>query len=763
MTSIQQHDSPDTALARLLCDQGSVEYGTLKICLAEVRHRRSTEPEVSLAGLLVQRNLASAEVVNEGLLRIAEDPSLLDETLPEAAPPSEELIQPARLGPYLFVREIARGGMGAVHEVVDEQTDTHYALKTLLPSLLGGAALEELERFRREAEVMGRLRHPNVARIHAAVLDGPTPYLVQDLLSGGNLHERILSGSMDVSEALEITLRLARGLEHSHESGVLHRDLKPKNVMFDERGEPQLVDFGLAYVAMSRRLTETGTVLGTPGYMAPEQARGEGKVDARTDVYGLGAVLYTMLTGGPPFKGTGVFGVLAQVINDPPVPPSKSRPDVPEWLESVCLRALAKDPELRQPNMRAFAEALEARKGEGGRRSLSSRSLVKAGVALIGVVALTAVALATWPSPAAAPTPSALPHSPTPNRALDPDPESDSSTPRRLATLAHVGWNTTIRFLPDGRVVSSGKGLRLWSPVDWGSTPLDSSGRVTSIQPLVESKLLALIVASDDSGELVLRSLVDPTQVVGRIPLDFRPDESCALRFRGEQCLLLNNPGGEPRLVPLEVTAATAITSLGVRHVNAIRASADGQSVLVLAGSERGLSGTRGLARLELWNTSGSVPVMRRSVSVSSRPNVATPRAEGGWLVGLKSGEVLLYDSKLSQLGDAWVPQPYPAGTDRAVLGGGWPVKLLHILRDGRLLIGAGGPSSAEPGGVTILRPAGEGWNQAIGLGLASPAGRHIRSQLVVSADETRVAFVVEDEEAGRSRVEVWSLPPLGE
>lgn len=414
MAALAYDDGLDTALARLLHDGGSVEYESLRLCLDEVRERRSTDPELRLATLLVERRLTTEDVVTDALAQLAEDPTLRSKTLPNTAPEGAEASPPRKLGPYVFVRELARGGMGAVYEVIDEHTGTHYALKTLLPSL-GEAAVEELARFRREAEVMGKLNHPRVVRIHAAVLSGESPYLVQDLLSGGTLDDRIQSsGSLDISEAVRVAAELARGLEHSHEQGVLHRDLKPKNILFNDQGEPQLVDFGLAYVSeTSERLTETGTLMGTPGYMAPEQAEGGGKVDARTDVYGLGAVLYAMLTGQPPFKGASMFVVLEGVLRDPPEPPRRLRPEVPAWLEEVCLRALAKAPEDRYANVGLLAQALESAPrvglGRAPRFLIPILLIVISGALLAWISVRDPRVAASKPTPTKAPTPSPTP------------------------------------------------------------------------------------------------------------------------------------------------------------------------------------------------------------------------------------------------------------------------------------------------------------------------------------------------------------------
>lgn len=292
------------------------------------------------------------------------------------------------VGAYRLVHELARGGMGVVFEAVHVETGARYALKMVTPDLIGSVESEELARFRREAEAMGRLSHPNVGRVHTAELDGAEPYLVQDLLSGGTLQERIAAGPMPIEDVVAIVVKLAHGLQHCHERGILHRDLKPLNVLFDERGEPRLVDFGLAYaVDVSQRMTQSGTVMGTPSHMAPEQATGSGDVDARTDVYGLGAILHHCLVGSPPFRAGSVVATLHAVTTKAPMPPSRERPEVPVWLDAVVLRALEKDPSARFPSAAALAEALEA-----GGRARPNRSKSARALPALMVVALAALA-----------------------------------------------------------------------------------------------------------------------------------------------------------------------------------------------------------------------------------------------------------------------------------------------------------------------------------------------------------------------------------
>lgn len=350
-------------------------------------------------------------------------PQSSDDSNPPPRSPAPK--QARRLGHYRFVKELASGGMGAVYDVVHEATGIHYALKTLLPEALGGES-DELDRFRREAEVMAQLNHPAVVRIHTASLEGPTPFIVQGLLTGGTLKDRLKTRPLEIATAIGITVKLARGLAHCHERGVLHRDLKPSNVLFSDRNEPLLVDFGLALlVGAGKRLTQTGTVMGTPGYMAPEQALGLKDLDARTDVYGLGAVLYAMLTGRAPFVGRSLYAVLSAVANDPPEPPSTTRPEVPPWLEAVCLRAMAKTASDRFPSAAALADALE-RPGAAPTRGPAPK-IAFAAAAVVASAAALALFLPAVESPRESPPNSDPAEHP---RATTPD-TVPSTTPTR--------------------------------------------------------------------------------------------------------------------------------------------------------------------------------------------------------------------------------------------------------------------------------------------------------------------------------------------
>jgi Protein kinase domain/WD domain, G-beta repeat len=299
----------------------------------------------------------------------------------------------AQVGPYRIVRELARGGMGAVYEVEHEATGARYALKTLRFEALGDA--QARRRFAREALALAEVHHPHVVRVHAADLEASPPYLVQALLPGGSLRDRLREGPLPAAEAAQIAIKLTGALAAVHARGVLHRDLKPDNVLLDDRGEPRLTDFGLAKRpdGESQRLTKTGALLGTPAYMAPEQGAGE-PCDERTDIYGLAAMLYALLSGRPPFEAPSLINLLDAVLHRAPQPLPA---EVPGPLRAVVTRALAKRPDERYPDMAAFGAALEQALSGDPRADSPARVPWLAALGLIGLVAFGLLLAAARP------------------------------------------------------------------------------------------------------------------------------------------------------------------------------------------------------------------------------------------------------------------------------------------------------------------------------------------------------------------------------
>jgi len=320
---------------------------------------------------------------------------------------------PERVGDYRVFSVLGRGAMGVVYEVARPGSSARYALKTI--AVDGWRAEDyapELARFQREVEALGRLTHPAIVRVHSADLEGPVPYLVQELLPGGTLAGGLADGPLPPAEAVAVVRRIGEGLAHAHAAGVLHRDLKPENVLFGEDGGARLTDFGLARrVERASGLTRTGELVGTPAYMAPEQVVSPKDVDVRTDVYGLGAILYAALTGRPPVPGRTVYEAVDQVVNRTPEPPSAHAPGVPGWLDAACARALAKRAEDRFPDVPTFLAALEA---EAARRP--RRRGVAGGLALGALVAAAApfVVASAERGAEGGPTPAGAEGGPTP-------------------------------------------------------------------------------------------------------------------------------------------------------------------------------------------------------------------------------------------------------------------------------------------------------------------------------------------------------------
>jgi WD40 repeat protein len=260
---------------------------------------------------------------------------------------------------YEILGELGRGGMGVVYQARQVGLNRLVALKVLLAG--AHADGEERGRFRREAETIARLHHPNVIRIYEVGETDGLPYFSMEFCRGGSLAQKLAGKPLPPREAATLTVALARGIQAAHRAGVIHRDLKPANVLLGQEGTPRISDFGLAKkLDGTSSLTAAGAILGTPSYMAPEQAGRAKEVGPAADVWALGAILYECLTGRPPFHAATRLDTLLAVLGDPVVPPSRLRPRIPPGLEAVCLRCLEKDPRGRYPSAEALAEDLDA-------------------------------------------------------------------------------------------------------------------------------------------------------------------------------------------------------------------------------------------------------------------------------------------------------------------------------------------------------------------------------------------------------------------
>lgn len=343
----------------------------------------------------------TSAATDELLIRSA---GLAAEQLPPAsgAPPI-----PDRLPGYQIIREIRVGGQGVVYQAVHEATDRDVAIKVF--HTRDGLVAADLDRFTREVESLREISHANVVAIHEAGIEGRVPYIVMAYVEGCPLDEFVTSRPLDERAAMRIFERLADGVHAAHVRGVIHRDLKPGNILIDDHGEPRVLDFGLAKMlgpaGHQPAITHTGQFLGTLPWASPEQVDGRADgVDVRTDVYALGAVLFYMLTGQAPFDMSGSHrDVLNRIVTQPPIRPRDLRSDISDDIQTIILRCLAKEKDRRYQS--ASELAAEARRWLAGRPIEAKRDSMlyvarkfvarnRLAVALTLVVALSAAALA---------------------------------------------------------------------------------------------------------------------------------------------------------------------------------------------------------------------------------------------------------------------------------------------------------------------------------------------------------------------------------
>lgn len=266
---------------------------------------------------------------------------------------------------YELLGELGRGGMGVVYKARQTTLNRLVALKMILAGTHAGP--QQRERFRGEAEAAARLQHPNIVQVYEVGEHDCCPYISLEFVEGRSLHDLLSDGLPPPFETASVVEQLAHAVQYAHQRGIVHRDLKPSNILLTQEGAPKITDFGLA-----KRLeggpanTRTGDIIGTPSYMAPEQAAGRAKeIGPSTDIYALGAILYEMLTGQPPFEGNNAFDTVYLVLSVEPERPSRRHPRVPRDLETICLKCLEKEPAKRYGNARALAEDLHRfQKGE---------------------------------------------------------------------------------------------------------------------------------------------------------------------------------------------------------------------------------------------------------------------------------------------------------------------------------------------------------------------------------------------------------------
>src|SRR5258705_8856065 len=302
-------------------------------------------------------------LLESGLGLLADEPVAGIDSSAEASAKAED---PGRdspmlmdFGDYELLEQIGRGGQGVVFRARQKSLNRTVALKVI--GLGQWATKAHLKRFRLEAEAAARLEHPGIVPIHEVGERDGSCCCSMKCIEGGQLDEVVKRAPMSIRQAAELIAKVARIVHYAHEHGILHRDIKPGNILLDAKGEPHLTDFGLARLVESEStVTRTMEVLGTPSYMAPEQAVGNNAaISSVTDVYGLGAVLYQLLTGEPPFAGGTTYETIKLLLDTEPRQPRLLNPKIDRDLSTICLKCLDKDPQRRYPSALALAQDLQ--------------------------------------------------------------------------------------------------------------------------------------------------------------------------------------------------------------------------------------------------------------------------------------------------------------------------------------------------------------------------------------------------------------------
>jgi len=261
------------------------------------------------------------------------------------------------LGKYRILDKIGRGGMGVVYRGIDETLDREVAIKAISPELVED---DLVRRFRAEAVTLAKVNHPNIASVYELFRDDDRLLMVMELVRGQTFEQLITeTGALPVERATALVAQILDALGHAHRAGIVHRDLKPANLMLTDAGIVKVMDFGIARVSGTERMTSDGLMVGTPAYMAPEQVRGD-EVDGRTDLYAAGVVLYRLLTAKLPFKAETAVAMIQSQLNDRPALAREVRNDLPDWLDAVLMRSLAKRPADRYQSADEFRRALDS-------------------------------------------------------------------------------------------------------------------------------------------------------------------------------------------------------------------------------------------------------------------------------------------------------------------------------------------------------------------------------------------------------------------
>ena len=613
----------------------------------------------------------------------------------------EHLAEGARFAARLEIRgEIGRGGMGQVFLAYDAHLGREVALKLCSPSL----SATQRARFLREQELASQLSHPHLVRVHSggATREG-APFLVMERVEGARPLGALLDAPLE--EVLDWLEQISTALGALHAAGIVHRDVKPANVLVDARGEAKLCDFGISWREGDQRLTQSGEITGTPTHLPPEQLRPPPRPapSPRTDVWALGVILYRVLCGRLPYEGANLLQLLVQVQLSRPLAPSRLRPGVPPALEALCVRALAADPARRPADGAAFARALrDARAAPRGGSPGSARSSLRVALALGAGLGLTL--LLAWRSAPGepAPPPDPSPRASEPARAsatpagfaaalrerppqerlafawawLRAHPQHPERGAARAALERRMAREPLLELRPAAPVRSLlGRGSELlyagkaglWRAPLFGGEPRSLHGATRTCAWLPEGGLLGAawrVLRASELAEGELRKRwVQPHSLgvaPGLLSADPRGQRVALARGRGQPALAIELPGGEERQLPCAPLAQLEFAAEG--------------TLALLAGEGRP-------ERLELWSLEGTPRRLRERAFASEARFAFDPARER--LAVAWSGGLELYDLQLAPQRAPWpatslaaglgLPQALAWGPRRLVLCSGSP------------------------------------------------------------------------------------------
>jgi len=601
---------------------------------------------------------------------------LFDTTASASSEDDPATLELKKLAGYELLEELGRGGMGVVYRARDPHLDREVALKVLSKSFDSRSR----ERFLRECQATARLQHPHIVRVHSAGEEGGLRYLVLDLVEGEPLAERLRRGTLPPATARAIAAKLADALAHAHQHGVLHRDLKPSNVLL-VGDEPVLLDFGLARLQDASGLSRSGMLLGTPGFLAPEQARGEvSAVGEHTDVYGLGATLYAMLCGRPPVEGESLGELLEASAKGRIRPPSAHVEGVDRELAVICMRCLETDPRSRWGSCGALRDALlhgtQLRPGLRG---------VVGGLLLLALAAsLVAAGLGWGRAPRAADTPA------VPAPAL---PEPASATPHRLLRPRRV-WSATHPCAGQARD-------HLW-------VCFDAAGRLHSLG--VDGSLVRWSAAGTVEARSQLETVEAPRLLTrwrgawfhaartDGLRLDGQPvlpelERIVAHATLGERAAVADGWGGVFLLEPPGLSVRTVTPSRSEHgYANDLSFLAGGTRLIVLRASSWKDDTDVGRPRVELYALSSGERLAQLDVQGGRRVAVSPDGREV--VVGFGTGGLWVLDAATLERRRDLVD---PTSDDLLGSPHGGAIQTLLFAREGDRLYSLGGGARNEP------------------------------------------------------------------